>query len=188
MVAPRNGLSPAAIMAMLGVTLRVMLGRIPAVGHFLATPDGLWQAIGASLLLTVLVSLYPGLMATPTLFFTSIIVQLIGVLLLLLMFHRLLTRLGCGNKFLPFAVPFLWIENLQQLLGGIVQNLLVMTGDQTVLILILPLAIWTIYWLWRLGRDIIGKGGGVAAGLVMLSFMIDLGLLMVLQSRVGGAG
>ena len=63
-----------------------------------------------------------------------------------------------------------------------------MTGDQTVLILILPLAIWTIYWLWRLGRDIIGKGGGVAAGLVMLSFMIDLGLLLVLQSRVGGAG
>jgi len=41
MTAPRTGLSPAAIMAMLGVTLRVMLGRIPPVGHFLATPDGL---------------------------------------------------------------------------------------------------------------------------------------------------
>ena len=73
-----------------------------------------------------------------------------------------------------------------QLLGGIVQNLMVATGDHSMLILILPVAIWSIYWLWRLGRDIVGKGGGVAAGFVVMSFLIDLGLLVVLQSRVSG--
>ena len=179
-------MSPAGIVGALMTTVRVMLGRQAAVGSFHDTSDGLWQAIGASILLTILASLYPGLAASPALFFTSIIIQLIGLLLLLLMFNMVLQHLGRGKKFLAFSVPFLWIENLQQLLGGIVQNLMVATGDHSMLILILPVAIWSIYWLWRLGRDIVGKGGGVAAGFVVMSFLIDLCLLVVLQSRVSG--
>jgi hypothetical protein len=179
-------LSPAALFAALVTTMRVMLGRQPATGSFHATPDGLWQAVGAAILLAVLASLYPGLSAAPSLFFLSIIVQLIGVLLLVLMINFILQRLGEASKFMPFAVPFLWVENVQQLLGGIVQNLMVISGDPSMLMLILPVAVWSIYWLWRLGRDIVGRGGGVAAGFVMLSFMIDLGLLVVLQSRLAG--
>jgi len=62
---------------------------------------------------------------------------------------------------------------------------MVLSGDPSMLVLILPVAIWSIYWLWRLGRDVIGKGGAAAAGFVMLSFLIDSGLLVLLQSRIG---
>ena len=96
--------------------------------------------------------------------------------------------LGRPDKLLPFIVPFLWIENLQQLLGGIVQSLTVMTGDQTLMISILPVAVWTCYWLWRVGRDIVGKGGLVAAGFIAMSFMIDVSLLYMLQSRLPAIG
>ena len=178
-------LSPLTLFALLKTTLRVMLGRQPVVGSYDLSPAGLWQAVAASILLAILASFYPGLTASAWLFVTSIIVQLIGVMLLLLMFNLLLQRLGCADRFLAFSIPFLWIENLQQLIGGAVQNLMVLSGDPSMLVLILPVAIWSIYWLWRLGRDVIGKGGAVAAGFVMLSFLIDSGLLVLLQSRIG---
>ena len=105
-------------------------------------------------------------------------------MLLVLVFDIFLKAIGRPAKFLPFAVPFLWIENLQQLLGGIIQNIVVITGDQSVMVLILLVAIWTCYWLWRIGRDIVGKGGWVAAGFIALSFVIDVVLLYMLQARL----
>jgi hypothetical protein len=47
----------------------------------------------------------------------------------------------------------------------------------------LPLAVWTCYWMWRIGRDVIGKGGFLAAALVGLSMMVDVTLLFAVQSR-----
>ena len=58
----------------------------------------------------------------------------------------------------------------------------------TLMISILPVAVWTCYWLWRIGRDIVGKGGLVAAGFIALSFMIDVSLLYMLQSRLPAIG
>ena len=75
------------------------------------------------------------------------------------------------------------IENVQQLFGGIVQNLVILTNDHTILLMILPLAIWTCYWMWRIGRDIVGKGGFLAAAIVGLSMMVDVCLLFAVQSR-----
>lgn len=181
-------LSPSSLLSMVRTTLLVMVGRRPAIGSYNATPAGLWQAIAASVVFTVLVTLYPGLDSTPGLFFAAILLHVIGIVLLVLMINILLRTLGRPAKLLPFAVPFLWIENLQQLLGGIIQSLVVMTGDQSLLIMILPVAVWTCYWLWRVGRDIVGKGGWVAAGFIGISFMIDVSLLYMLQSRLPAIG
>ena len=102
---------------------------------------------------------------------------------MLLLMHMILRAVDRPQKFLPFAVPFLWIENVQQLFGGMIQNLVIFTSDHTILLLILPLAVWTCYWMWRIGRDIIGKGGFLAAALVGLSMMVDVTLLFAVQSR-----
>ena len=177
-------LSPSALMAVVRLTLLVLLGRRPATGSFDASTKGLWQAIAASVIFTILVTLYPAVEAAPGLFLSAIILQFIGIILLLLVFDVFLKALDRSAKFLPFAVPFLWIENIQQLLGGIVQNLVVITGDPSVMVLILVIAIWTCYWLWRIGRDIVGKGGLVAAGFIALSFVIDVILLYLLQARL----
>ena len=177
-------LSPSALLAMLRVTILVLLGRRPAIGSFDASPQGLWQAIVASLIFTVLVTIYPALETAPGLFLSALLLQFIGIILLVLLSDFFLKAIERPAKLLPFIIPFLWIENLQQLLGGIVQNLVVMTGDQSIMILILLIAIWTCYWLWRIGRDIIGKGGWVATGFIAISFAVDVALLYALQSRL----
>ena len=177
-------LSPSALLAMVRVTIFVLLGRRPAIGSYNVTSTGLWQAIIASLIFTVLVTIYPALEAAPELFASALLLQFVGIILLVLLFDFFLKAIDRPTKLLPFAVPFLWIENLQQLLGGIVQNVVVMTGDQSVMVLILVIAIWTCYWLWRMGRDIVGKGGWVAAGFIAISFAVDVGMLYALQSRL----
>ena len=177
-------LSPPALFVMVRVTLLVLLGRKLAVGSFDASPRGLWQAITGSVIFTILVTIYPALEASPGLFVSAIILQFIGIMLLVLLFDGVLKAIDRPAKFLPFAVPFLWIENLQQLFGGTVQNIAVITGDQSVMVLIMVIAVWTCYWLWRIGRDIVGKGGWVSAGFIALSFMIDVVLLYMLQIRL----
>ena len=177
-------LSPSALIGMVRVTFMVLCGQRSAIGSFDTSPQGLWQAVWSSVIFTILVTIYPALEAKPILFISAIILQFIGIVLLVLVFDVFLKAIDRPTKFLPFAVPFLWIENLQQLLGGIIQNIVVITGDQSVMVLILLVAIWTCYWLWRVGRDIVGKGGWVAAGFIALSFAIDVALLYILQARL----
>ena len=37
--------------------------------------------------------------------------------------------------------------------------------------------------MWRISRDVVGKGGFLAAAFVGLSMMVDVTLLFVVQSR-----
>ena len=135
------------------------------------------------MIFTFLVTIYPGVGSSLSLFAATFIAQFIGIVLMLLLMHMILCTIGRSQKFLPFAVPFLWIENVQQLFGGMIQNLVIVTSDHTILLLILPLAVWTCYWMWRIGRDVIEKGGFLAAALVGLSMMVDVTLLFAVQSR-----
>ena len=178
-----SGFSPQNLLVQIAVSLRVMTGRQPLAGSFGANTPALWQAIGAGMLFTLLVTIYPGAGSSLSLFAATFIAQFIGVVLMLLLMHMILRAVDRPQKFLPFAVPFLWIENVQQLFGGMIQNLVIFTSDHTILLLILPLAVWTCYWMWRIGRDIIGKGGFLAAALVGLSMMVDVTLLFAVQSR-----
>ncbi len=178
-----NALAPRVLLNKIAVSLRVMAGRQPIAGSFEVDADALWQAIGATMIFTFLVTIYPAMGANLTLFTATFIAQFIGVVVLLLLVQLILQAVGRPTKFLHFAVPFLWIENVQQLFGGLIQNLVIITSDQTILMLIMPLAIWTCYWMWRIGRDVIGKGGFLAAKLVGLTMMIDVALLFVVQSR-----
>ncbi len=178
-----SGLSPRILLGQIAVSLRVMAGRQPLAGSFGVDAPSLWQAIGAGMVFTLLVTFYPGVGSSLSLFAATFIAQFIGVVLMLLLMQMILRCVGRAQKFLPFSVPFLWIENVQQLFGGIIQNLVIFTSDHTILLLILPLAVWTCYWMWRIGRDVIGKGGFLAAALVGLSMMVDVTLLFAVQSR-----
>jgi hypothetical protein len=178
-----TALAPRILFDKIAVSLRVMAGRQPVAGSFAVNSEALWQAICATMIFTFLVTIYPANGAALSLFVATFIAQFIGIILLLLLVHLILETIGRPTKFLPFAVPFLWVENVQQLFGGLVQNLVILTSDQTILMLIMPLAIWTCYWMWRIGRDVIGKGGFLAATLVGLSMMVDVALLFAVQSR-----
>ena len=183
-----GSLTPKTIIAMLIITAKVMFFRISVIGSYDDTNRGLWHSINAAILLAALFTFYPALAASPTLFVASVLIRLIGIILFLLIAHGMLKRVGKQDKFLVFSVPFIWIENMQQFLGGIIQNLMLLTGDFSIFLLILPIAIWSIYWLWRVARDIVFEGGFFAAVLVAISMIIDVGLLAVVQSMTGGIG
>ena len=178
-----SSLSPQILLGQIAISLRVMAGRQPLAGSFGADAPALWQAIGAGMVFTLLVTIYPGVGSSLSLFVATFIAQFIGVVLMLILMHMILRAVSRPQKFLPIAVPFLWVENVQNLFGGMIQNLVILSSDHTILLLILPLAVWTCYWMWRIGRDVIGKGGFLAVALVGLSMMVDVTLLLAVQSR-----
>ncbi|NCF47986.1 MAG: hypothetical protein GWP36_00500 [Bacteroidetes bacterium] len=179
-----NRLGPGSLAGLIKNTLLVMLGRRPLAGTFRTDADGMWQAIWASLIFTLLVSAFPGSQSGIGFLALYLTIQLVSVLFTVLLFASLLNSIGLSSRLFVFVVPFLWVENVQHLFGGLLQNLVVATGDITFLILITPLIIWSIYWLWRIGRDQLGRGGWLATGLLFLSFVIDAGLFMFLRLRV----
>ena len=176
-------LSAGRLVTLVKHTLLVMLGRRPFSGTYAFDAPAVWQAIWASVMFTLLVSLYPGLSSGAGVLVANLILQLLAVVLMVLLFVMILRNAGLENRIFAFVVPFLWVENVQHLFGGVVQNLVIITGDGTLLILITPLIFWSIYWLWRIGRDQLGRGGWFATGLLFLSFVIDAGLFMFVQSR-----
>ncbi|MEC8673347.1 MAG: hypothetical protein VXY13_06350 [Pseudomonadota bacterium] len=179
-----NSLAFARLSALFKSTLMVMLGRRPISGSYVFTAPAVWQAIWASVIFTFIVSVYPGLRTGISVLLANLILQLVAVVLMVLLFAAILRGAGLADRLFAFTVPFLWVENVQHLVGGVVQNLVILSGDATMLILLTPLIFWTVYWLWRIGRDQLGRGGWFATGLLFLSFVIDAGLFFFVQSRV----
>ena len=77
-------LSPSSLFALIRLTLLVLLGRKPAIGSYDTSPAGVWQAIAASIVFTLLVTIYPGLEATPNLFLPRFFFNLFALLFLYL--------------------------------------------------------------------------------------------------------
>ena len=103
-------------------------------------------------------------------------------MLLVLVFNAFLKALN-QPRFYLLCCSLLWIENLQQLLGGIVQSIVIISKIRALWSHFADCT-WTCYWLWRIGRDIVGKGGWVAACFIALSFLVDVALLFMLQARL----
>lgn len=179
-----NSLALGRLAELFKRTLLVMLGRRPISCSYALDAPAVWQAIWASVIFTFIVSVYPGLRTGVGVLAANLILQLVAVVLMVLLFATILRGAGLSDRLFAFTVPFLWVENVQHLVGGLVQNLVILSGDATMLVLITPLIFWTVYWLWRIGRDQLGRGGWFATGLLFLSFVIDAGLFMFVQSRV----
>ena len=83
-----TGLTPQILLGKVAVSLRVMAGRQPVVGSFATDQDDLWQAIAAGMIFTLLVTVYPGVGSSLSLFAGTFIVQFTGVILMLLLMHQ----------------------------------------------------------------------------------------------------
>lgn len=177
-------LAPGVLFIYVKRTLLMMLGKLSSDDGFQRNADGLWQAIWASLIFTFLVSLYPGIKTGLVLLFANLIMQMVAVLVMVLLFITVLRVMRLETQNFSFIVPFLWIENVQHLVAGILQNFVIVSGNPNMVLLVTPVIIWTIYWLWRLGKTQLQRGGWVAAGFVAMSFLVDLLLFVIVQARV----
>ena len=100
------------------------------------------------------------------------------------LFMAALRALHLEARMFAYIVPFLWIENVQHLFAGVIQNFVIVSANPKLLMLITPIIVWTIYWLWRLGKVQLQRGGWVATGFLALSFVIDLLLFIIVQIRM----
>ena len=179
-----DSLSAARLTDLVKRTLMVMFGRRPVSGTYTLDAPAVWQAIWASMIFTVIVMIYPAITNGLMVLFTRLTVQLLAVVVTVLIFIRILNNSGLSNRIFAYLVPFLWVGIVHRLFGGAVENVIIITEDLTYSILLFGLFFWTVYWLWRIGRDIVGKGGWVASGFIVLSFAIDVALLYMLQMRL----
>ena len=67
-----SSLSPQILLGQIAISLRVMAGRQPLAGSFGADAPALWQAIGAGMVFTLLVTIYPGVGSSLSLFLSLI--------------------------------------------------------------------------------------------------------------------
>ena len=177
-------LAPGVLFIYIKRTVLVMLGRLSIDDAFQANIPGLWQAIWSSMIFTFLVSVYPGIQNGLTLLFANMMMQMLAVLVMVFLFMAALRALQLEARMFAYIVPFLWIENVQHLFAGIIQNLVIVSANPKLLMLITPIIVWTIYWLWRLGKVQLQRGGWIATGFLSLSFAIDLLLFIIVQVRV----
>lgn len=178
-------ISPRVLLAYIVRTILVMLGRLPMNSAFLLTPQGLWQAIGASVVIAFLASVYPLAGGGLGLLVAKIAAQIIAVTAVSLLFMAVLKAMGLGDQEFALLVPFIWFENVQYLVGGLIAyGMLIVGSDQVPVLILGPFLAWTVYWLWRAARDQVGRGGWVATGFILLSVIVESGVTFTLFSRV----
>ena len=103
-----SGLSPQILLRKIADSLQVMAGRQPLAGSFGSDAAALWQAIGAGMIFTFLVTIYPGVGSSLSLFAATYIAQFIGVMLMLLLMqiNQILKKLSKAiNKSQPIPQP-----------------------------------------------------------------------------------
>lgn len=178
-------MSPRVLFTYVGRTIMVMLGRLPMNSAFLLTPQGLWQAIGASIVIAFLVSVYPLAGGGLGLLVAKVAAQTIAITAKSLLFMTVLKWMALQDKEFPLLVPFIWFENVQYLAAGLIAYMMMLGGsDQVPVLFFGPLLVWTVYWLWRTGRDQLERGGWVATGFLVLSVIVDSVVTFTLLSRI----
>lgn len=178
-------LTPRALLSCVVRTVQVMLGRLPMNSAFALTPQGLWQAVGASAIIAFIVSVYPMTGGGIGLLAAKVTAHIISIVAMSLLFMTVLRLMGLADKEFALLVPFIWIENIQYLAAGLVAYMMMLGGSEQVPVMIFgPLLVWTIYWLWRTGRDQLGRGGWVASGFLILSVLVDSVVTFTLLSRI----
>ena len=180
----RTVVSPGAFIEMIKRTLLVMLGRRPVSGSYAADPDGVWQAIWASVVISVGIGVSLKMTVAVGNLVSYTLFELVQILAVVLVLNAIIRQRGLQPAACQFLVPFLWMVNVQSLFSAFALNSMVLTGDYTLGILFIALGAWSIYWMWRIGRDTLGQGGFFATGLLAVTYIIHLMLAIFQPLRV----
>lgn len=167
-------LHPRAVFAQMRRTLTMMMGRGKPNDLFLMNSDGLWQALWVNWICAALIGMAPGALLDLPGYILFILTSVVASLLYALLVFRILERIEKPDVFLPFMVPYLWLNIMQVALFGLVLIITQATGLMTLQYLYLPLAIWMLYWLIKVARDQTGLGLLFAVGFLAGRVLVDI--------------
>ena len=182
-----NPSSPPSVVQCLISAFDVVAGRVKPDNVFDYSAQGFWQAVLTNWVLGLVLAVVPLFALGGDFVILFMVISLVSILLYCLLVWHALVWMGRTDRFTRFLVPYLWVGALQIVLFGLVTVALQMTGLALLQILILPIAVWILIWLFRLARDQIGVSAFAAVCFVVSRFAVELiiGLLAGVKTGIG---
>ena len=111
-----------------------------------------------------------------------LLITVIDICLFSILVNTIFERIGKGDAFYKFIIPFNWIQSFQAVLMLSFAILGLILSPSIFVFFGIGVVIWVTFSLWRIGKEEVGLSGWGATGLIFLSVVIEASLGMFSRS------
>ena len=111
-----------------------------------------------------------------------LLITVIDICLFSILVNTIFERIGKGDAFYKFIIPFNWIQSFQAVLMLSFAILGLILPPSIFVFFGIGVVIWVTFSLWRIGKEEVGLSGWGATGMIFLSVVIEASLGMFSRS------
>ena len=111
-----------------------------------------------------------------------LLITVIDICLFAILVNTIFERIGKGDAFYKFIIPFNWIQSFQAVLMLSFAILGLILPPSIFVFFGIGVVIWITFSLWRIGKEEVGLSGWGATGMIFLSVVIEASLGMFSRS------
>ena len=111
-----------------------------------------------------------------------LLITVIDICLFSILVNTIFEKIGKGELFYKFIIPFNWIQSFQAILMLSFAILGLILPPSIFVFFGIVVVIWVTFSLWRIGKEESGLSGWGATGMIFLSVVIEASLGMFSRS------
>ena len=111
-----------------------------------------------------------------------LLITIIDICLFSILVNTIFEKIGKGDRFYQFIIPFNWIQSFQAILMLSFAVLGLILPPSIFVFFGIMVVIWVTFSLWRIGKEEVGLTGWGATGMIFLSVIIEASLGMFSRS------
>ena len=111
-----------------------------------------------------------------------LLITVIDICLFSILVNTIFEKIGKGDAFYKFIIPFNWIQSFQAILMLSFAILGLILPPSIFVFFGIGVVIWVTFSLWRIGKEEVGLSGWGATGMIFLSVVIEASLGMFSRS------
>ena len=111
-----------------------------------------------------------------------LLITVIDICLFSILVNTIFEKIGKGDAFYKFIIPFNWIQSFQAVLMLSFAILGLILPPSIFVFFGIGVVIWVTFSLWRIGKEEVGLSGWGATGMIFLSVVIEASLGMFSRS------
>ena len=111
-----------------------------------------------------------------------LLITVIDICLFSILVNTIFEKIGKGELFYKFIIPFNWIQSFQAILMLSFAILGLILPPSIFVFFGIGVVIWVTFSLWRIGKEEVGLSGWGATGMIFLSVVIEASLGMFSRS------
>ena len=111
-----------------------------------------------------------------------LLITVIDICLFSILVNTIFEKIGKGELFYKFIIPFNWIQSFQAILMLSFAILGLILPPSIFVFFGIGIVIWVTFSLWRIGKEEVGLSGWGATGMIFLSVVIEASLGMFSRS------